>query len=113
VAGDFNDVAWSHTTRRFQRIAGLLDPRVGRGLFNTFHADHAWLRFPLDHLFHSRHFALVDFARLPHIGSDHFPICAALRLDDEALREQETPEADRADFEEAKDDIQAPEAHQD
>ena len=112
VAGDFNDVAWSHTTRRFQRIGNLLDPRVGRGLFNTFHADHAWLRFPLDHMFHSAHFALVDFARLPHIGSDHFPICATLSLEPAALQEQEAPEADASDLHEARDDLRAPEARQ-
>jgi endonuclease/exonuclease/phosphatase (EEP) superfamily protein YafD len=112
VAGDFNDVAWSHTTRRFQRISRVLDPRIGRGLFNSFHASYPWLRFPLDHLFHSRHFALMDFARQPHIGSDHFPIYATLSLEPEAKREQEPPEADASDLKEATEDLHAPEAEQ-
>ncbi len=112
VAGDFNDVAWSHTTRRFQRIGRVLDPRVGRGFFNTFHADHPWMRFPLDHLFHSRHFALLDFGRLPHIGSDHFPIYAELSLEPEAKHEQKPPEADQSDLKEATEDLHSPEAKQ-
>jgi endonuclease/exonuclease/phosphatase (EEP) superfamily protein YafD len=80
VAGDLNDVAWSRTTRRFQRLSGLLDPRVGRGFYNTFDARFAFLRWPLDHLFHDARFRLVSLERMPDIGSDHFPMLFELAL---------------------------------
>ena len=93
VAGDMNDVAWSHTTSLFQDVSELLDPRVGRGVYNTFHADHWWLRYPLDHVFHSDDFALVDMRRLPPVGGDHFPMLVELAIDPTKRSLQEAPEA--------------------
>jgi endonuclease/exonuclease/phosphatase (EEP) superfamily protein YafD len=103
VTGDLNDVAWSRTTRRFQRLSGLMDPRVGRGFFNTFDARIPFLRWPLDHLFHDARFRLVRLERLPDIGSDHFPMMFELTLDEEPAA-GETPERpDSAELKEADD----------
>lgn len=78
VAGDFNDVAWSATTRQFQEVSGLLDPRRGRGFYNTFHASYPIFRWPLDHIFHSQHFHLKMIDRAPDVKSDHFPMFVQL-----------------------------------
>jgi len=88
VTGDLNDVAWSRTTRKFRKLSHLLDPRVGRGMFNTFHAGHWFLRWPLDHIFHSDHFTLRRMRRLPSIGSDHFPLLTELMLTPNPVSEQ-------------------------
>jgi endonuclease/exonuclease/phosphatase (EEP) superfamily protein YafD len=106
VAGDLNDVAWSATTELFLRLSGLLDPRVGRGFFNSFHADKLYLRYPLDHVFHSNHFTLTDLRRLPHIGSDHFPVLIELCYAPEARRDQPKPRAHTGDEKDADDKLQ-------
>ncbi len=101
VAGDLNDVAWSHTTHLFQRMVGALDPRIGRGIFATFHTRHRWMRYPLDHLFHSEHFAVAQLQRLPDVGSDHFPIFIELVLQPKTAAHAPTPQFDAEDEKQA------------
>jgi endonuclease/exonuclease/phosphatase (EEP) superfamily protein YafD len=102
VAGDLNDVAWSSTTRLFRKISGLLDPRIGRGMFNTFHVKFPMMRWPLDHLFHSDHFTLNTIQRLPSIGSDHFPLFTSLSFNPKEGTNQNGIEGEREDYVRAK-----------
>jgi endonuclease/exonuclease/phosphatase (EEP) superfamily protein YafD len=108
LAGDLNDVAWSKTTRRFQRISGLLDPRIGRHFINTFHVKYPFLRWALDHIFHSACFTLVDISRMPSIGSDHFPVMTTLQYEPQeaSKQEQNAPTADAEDIQETNHKIE-------
>ena len=108
LAGDLNDVAWSKTTRRFQRISGLLDPRIGRHFINTFHVKYPFLRWALDHIFHSACFTLVDISRMPSIGSDHFPVMTTLQYEPQeaSKQEQNAPTTDAEDIQETNHKIE-------
>ncbi len=80
ILGDLNDVAWSGTTSEFKTAGELRDPRRGRGFFNTYPAGMPGLRYPLDYIFHTRHFAVREMRVLPRFQSDHLPLVAALCL---------------------------------
>lgn len=92
VLGDMNDVPWSGTIQRFLRLSGLRDPRRGRGLLSTFHAQHLALRYPLDHIFvvPGLQVARLERVRLP--GSDHFGLRAQLVVGEDYPRPQPKPE---------------------
>ncbi|SUO95584.1 endonuclease/exonuclease/phosphatase family protein [Suttonella ornithocola] len=110
LTGDLNDVACSKTTKMFRHISGLLDPRIGRQFTNTFHAKLPFLRWALDHLFHSPCFTLVKMQRLPSIGSDHFPVLTTLQYEPpnsqiSQIQETESPDATAKQHEESKEKI--------
>ena len=101
VIGDLNDVAWSFTTKLFLKMSGLLDPRRGRGFFNTFHAHYFFLRFPLDHAFISTDLKLKKIQRMDNFNSDHFPMYLSLQYEEQAKSEQKSMQPDADDIETA------------
>ena len=107
VMGDLNDVAWSRTSRLFKQVAGMNDPRVGRGFYPTFDASKPLLRWPLDHLFVSPHWQLMQIDRLPKIGSDHFPIYFRLCLTDRPGERKVSPSAPASVEQEANEEVRA------
>lgn len=83
----------------------MIDPRIGRGFYNSFHAHHWWLRWPLDYVFYSPEFLLHGLQRLPAFGSDHFPILIDLEYQPRAAAVQEVDAADQDDHREAKETL--------
>lgn len=106
--GDFNDVAWSRTSRVFKRLGEYNDPRVGRGLFATFPADWPIFRWPLDHLFITEEFVLADLEVLDPVGSDHLPVFTRLCLEPETgeVVNEEPEDATAEDDEDAKEMVE-------
>lgn len=81
VAGDLNDVGWSKITQIFKEKSGLKDPRIGRGFFNTYNAKIPFFRYPVDHIFVSDDFKLLNIERLDNLESDHYPVLLKANLE--------------------------------
>jgi endonuclease/exonuclease/phosphatase (EEP) superfamily protein YafD len=97
VAGDLNDVGWSTTSKLFRKYSELVDPREGRGLYNTYNVFIPLFRYPLDHIFYSKEFGLLSLQKLESINSDHFPIFIKLNYEPD---EDNTEGLEKADPEE-------------
>lgn len=80
IAGDFNAVPWERIFHAMAEIGDMRDPRVGRGLYNTYQIDGVGTAWPLDHILVRGVAGLTDFRRGPDIGSDHLPVLATLCL---------------------------------
>lgn len=105
VMGDFNDVAWSRTTSLFRKVSRLLDPRIGRGFYNTFNAQNILMRWPLDHLFVSEEFRVKVLKRTEHIQSDHFAMYTELTFEPETADEQLAEDPSDKNMRNAKDQM--------
>ncbi len=80
VAGDLNDAVWSYIDQLTGTENILFDVRVGRGFFNSYNAEHFFMKWPLDHVFVTKEFRLVKLERLKYVGSDHYPIYLEMQL---------------------------------
>ncbi len=108
VIGDFNDVPWSRVVETFQRVGQLVDPRRGRGFYASFDATNPFMRWPLDHVFHTDDFGVLAFETGPDVGSDHFALHATLCLDEARFEpRQEAPELTEEARENAIEELEA------
>ena len=106
VLGDFNDVAWSQSTKLFQQVSGLLDMRKGRGFYNTYNAENFYMRWPLDHLFISDDFRFGSMKRGEKVGSDHYPFYATIYLEPNGSEKQRKEPATEGQLERAHKEIE-------
>ena len=87
LAGDLNDVPWSKALTLFRKMSNTIDPRRGRGFYNTYNAHFPLFRYPLDFFQFNSEFRVVEFRRAGKTGSDHFPLYIKLCFEQENSNE--------------------------
>lgn len=102
LAGDLNAPPWSEVIRLAARVAGLLDPRIGRGWAPTYDTHSALQTWPIDHVLFGDRFTVLAFEALPSFGSDHLPLMADLCFDPGAADRQRAPQPNPGDLDEAR-----------
>jgi len=80
VAGDFNNVSWSKTSKLFAKVSGLKDARLGRGVYGTFPSYAYLLQFPIDLVFNSLNLKIAKIKTLSSINSDHLPLLVKFKV---------------------------------
>jgi len=105
LMGDFNDVAWADSTELTTTIGKLLNLRIGRGFYNTYHAQYPVFRWSLDHIFVSSEFRLTNAGTGVDIESDHFPMYATLSYEPKLASQQDPDEPTAAEWELAKEQM--------
>ncbi|WP_169714346.1 endonuclease/exonuclease/phosphatase family protein [Algoriphagus antarcticus] len=107
VAGDLNDVGWSVTSKLFRKYSRLVDPRQGRGFFNTYSVMTPMFRYPLDHIFYSKEFGLLSLEKLEDVGSDHYPIFISLNYEPDEDNTEGLKDTNAVEEEEVEEKIEA------
>ena len=79
VAGDFNATPWSPYFAELLATAGLYGSAKGRRWIPTWPTFLPLLAIPIDHVLTNRELAIVEMARGPNLGSDHWPLTAILQ----------------------------------
>lgn len=95
LAGDLNDVPWGYALNNMLEASNMVDPRVGLGIDSTYQTGIPLMRWPLDHIFFTPHFALQRFDPLGDVGSDHLPLLADLCFAPAGTRQAESRSAGR------------------
>ena len=90
----------------FKKSAGSSIRASVAGSTTRFTQRYFFLRFPLDHFFHSAQFRLIELKRLAFFGSDHFPMFIRLSYEPEAAHQQEAPQPDADDEAQAAEKIE-------